>query len=475
MGIGRTDEDYKALVARIAIGERKELKGTGVLYIKNWSETVLVFTVAHVLYESFEENNNCVIFIDFYDKDGKNHLINATFEKISVGEKLEPYKVYWPENYNHFKKEYDMAFISIPWEKWMESLPIYELKKPETNTEVYGWGYPKSMKVEDHWEEGCADIKGTVVTHSSLERYSLTYEAPMRDPQISRDNEMEGYSGTALFENKNGNRYFTGCLSCAAGDRTAGSRVWITSCSTFLNEINKFGMTPSIPDSFDAYKELTLQQVEEFSKKIGDFLQDIIEELIEDKSLVPAHCVKENSVKSNKLLCKEDRKRCPKYWRGQLIKAVCFCGILNKEPEELSVIEFQKENDKIRVEFLCTEEKIGESFRSLLQSQLTKSIKDEKGIIFLWNDEESSYYPRIVRRREIQNIMTNIADTPRKRKKLAEDSYWFDITDQGTEESNVAIIGMGALFDEVIYYSDGTVQEMKNNFSKLIKKAWEVS
>lgn len=44
MGIGTTDEDYKALIARIAIGERKKLKGTGVLYIKNWGEIVLVFT-----------------------------------------------------------------------------------------------------------------------------------------------------------------------------------------------------------------------------------------------------------------------------------------------------------------------------------------------------------------------------------------------------------------------------------------------
>ena len=96
MGIGTTDEDYKALIARIAIGERKKLKGTGVLYIKNWGEIVLVFTVAHVLYDSFEKDKNNVIFIDFYDKNGNNHLINAAFEKISVGEKLEPYKVYWP-------------------------------------------------------------------------------------------------------------------------------------------------------------------------------------------------------------------------------------------------------------------------------------------------------------------------------------------------------------------------------------------
>lgn len=473
MGIGTTDEDYKALIARIAIGERKKLKGTGVLYIKNWGEIVLVFTVAHVLYDSFEKDKNNVIFIDFYDKNGNNHLINAAFEKISVGEKLEPYKVYWPENYNHFEKEYDMAFISIPWEEWMKSLPIYELRKPLTNTEVYGWGYPLSMIAEKHLEEGCADIKGTVV-HSGKNRYSLTYQAPTREPQVSRDNEMPGYSGTALFENENGNRYFTGCLSCEAGDRTAGSRVWVTSYSLFWDEISKFDMSPSIPDSFLPYKEFTLQQVDKFSKEIREALHDMIDELIEDKKLVTADCIKGNSVESNELLCNEDRNRCSKYWKGQLTKAVCFCGVLDKNPEELAVLEFQKENDKIRVEFLCTEEEIEKSFRLLLKSPLTKSIRDEKGIIFLWNDEESSYYSRIIKRKNIRNIMTSIADTTRKRKKLSENSYWFNITDQGTEESNVAVIGMGALFNEVIFDSDGTIQEMKNNFSKLIKKAWEV-
>ena len=68
---------------------------------------MLVFTVAHVLYDRFEKEKSNTIFIDFYDKNGNNHSINATFEKISVGEKLEPYKVYWSENYDYVKKEND--------------------------------------------------------------------------------------------------------------------------------------------------------------------------------------------------------------------------------------------------------------------------------------------------------------------------------------------------------------------------------
>ena len=202
----------------------------------------------------------------------------------------------------------------------------------------------------------------------------------------------------------------------------------------------------------------------------------MIDELIEDKELVPAHCIRGDSVESNGLLCNGDRNRCPKYWTGQLTKAVCFCGVLKRTPEELAVLELSKEKDKIRIEFLCTEAEVEESIQLLLRkSSLTKSEMGEKGIIFLWNDNQVKSFSTFVRRRDIQRIMTNIADTPRQRKKLKENTYWFNITDEGKEESNVAIIGMRALVDRVIYESDGTIKEMENNFFELIKKVWEVS
>lgn len=67
------------------------------------------------------------------------------------------------------------------------------------------------------------------------------------------------------------------------------------------------------------------------------------------------------------------------------------------------------------------------------------------------------------------------SDTPRQRKKLEKDTYWFNITDEGAAESNVAIIGMQKLFNGVIYESDGTIKEMEKNFFELIEKVWEVS
>lgn len=70
----------------------------------------------------------------------------------------------------------------------------------------------------------------------------------------------------------------------------------MTSYSLFWDEISKFDMSPSIPDSFLPYKEFTLQQVDKFSKEIREALHDMIDELIEDKKLVPADCIKGNSV-----------------------------------------------------------------------------------------------------------------------------------------------------------------------------------
>ena len=40
--VSGTDRDYKALVVRIAVGNREKLKGTGILYIRNLNERVCV-------------------------------------------------------------------------------------------------------------------------------------------------------------------------------------------------------------------------------------------------------------------------------------------------------------------------------------------------------------------------------------------------------------------------------------------------
>lgn len=106
---------------------------------------------------------------------------------------------------------------------------------------------------------------------------------------------------------------------------------------------------------------------------------------------------------------------------------------------------------------------------------MAKSEKDEKGIIFLWNNKKSNCFSTFIKRKNLRRVMTNIADTPRQRKKLEKDTYWFNITDEGAAESNVAIIGMQKLFNGVIYESDGTIKEMEKNFFELIEKVWEVS
>lgn len=60
------------------------------------------------------------------------------------------------------------------------------------------------------------------------------------------------------------------------------------------------------------------------------------------------------------------------------------------------------------------------------------------------------------------------------RKKLSEKNDFFNIVDGDIEESNIAMIGMGELFDTVIYDGNGNIEKMRGKFNELIKDAWEV-
>lgn len=474
--VSGTDRDYKALVVRIAVGNREKLKGTGILYIRNLNERVCVFTAAHVISDCFDINGEVYLFLDFYDQKYDNHLIEGAFDKVDQKNANERW-VYIPDSYNSYNLNNDIAVISFPWENWMKELPTYEFRDAVLNETVYGWGYPQAMNSKSTEIEGtCISITGKVGNVIS-DRYVLNYEALTRERGVSRHDEMSGYSGTGLFQRENEKVYFTGCLSGAAGEESAGSRVWIISSNVFFRAIEKLDMQPAIPNSFMPYKQDILEQVEEFSEDVRNFLQDSVDTLIEDKKLLPSQCIHEKSIESADLLCKTDRKSCKHYWKGQLTRAICFCEILGLNPEELSDIKISDKQDgyTIRIEFLCTEEKVSRCIQLLLEKALLKkTLKNESGIILLWNGQSSVYYTKTIRRSEIRRIIVSIANTPRQKKKLSEKNDFFNIVDGDIEESNIAMIGMGELFDTVIYDGNGNIEKMRGKFNELIKDAWEV-
>lgn len=59
--------------------------------------------------------------------------------------------------------------------------------------------------------------------------------------------------------------------------------MWIISSNVF-RAIEKLDMQPAIPNSFMPYKQDILEQVEEFSEDVRNFLQDSVDTLIEDKN-----------------------------------------------------------------------------------------------------------------------------------------------------------------------------------------------
>ena len=89
----------------------------------------------------------------------------------------------------------------------------------------------------------------------------------------------------------------------------------------------------------------------------------------------------------------------------------------------------------IRIEFLCTEEKVSRCIQLLLEKALLKkTLKNESGIILLWNGQSSVYYTKTIRRSEIRRIIVSIANTPRQKKKLSEKNDFFNIVDGDIEE-----------------------------------------
>ncbi len=63
----REYKDYKALVVRIAVGNREKLKRTGILYIRNLNERVCVFTAAHVISDCFDINGEVYLLLRFLE------------------------------------------------------------------------------------------------------------------------------------------------------------------------------------------------------------------------------------------------------------------------------------------------------------------------------------------------------------------------------------------------------------------------
>ena len=53
--------------------------------------------------------------------------------------------------------------------------------------------------------------------------------------------------------------------------------MWIISSNVFFRAIEKLDMQPAIPNSFMPYKQDILEQVEEFSEDVRNFLQDSVD------------------------------------------------------------------------------------------------------------------------------------------------------------------------------------------------------
>lgn len=476
------NSSYTQLSVRISVNSKESLIGSGVLYLRNKNQDALIFTAAHVILDNIDDTGTVQLHMHIFDREHESHEISGTFTKSTNETPVRNNTIYVLETYERETLIDDAAIIVIPWEEWMTEFPNMSIIEPEVNSGVCGWGYPQSMSSgESDLESQGAAIAGTV--NNNLKRkYHITYKSGIVAGDIaSRADEMEGFSGTGLFVLNNKKNIFTGCLSCEAGnDETAGSRAFVTAGRVYIELMKKYNLYPNVPDSFEPYKEMAFSQFDADVDVAYNFFADAIEELIEDKKLVPSKCISDEDDFSD-LDCEQIRTICNEFWRGQLTKAVCFCKILGKDISELPQLKVslnKKGNAVVRIEFICTEMDV----RNFIQQLITKyhyKKKDADGLVFLWNDSKSRYYMRSIPRKHIRRIVIDIAGhsglryTPREIQKLGKRCELFNIVDGAIETGNIAVIGIGKLLNKVIYEKDGVSEDMLSELTTLLNDVWE--
>ena len=140
------------------MNNHKELKGSGVLFLRQSGESPLLFTAAHVLYPIFQNSNNTLLYLGCSDCDGNPHEIEINVHWVKeksqaiaqVGETYIHPRYEEKETEKNGKKEYnyDVAIVVLRWEEWMRSLDYYELKGEKVGNDLNGWGFPEAADSE---------------------------------------------------------------------------------------------------------------------------------------------------------------------------------------------------------------------------------------------------------------------------------------------------------------------------------------
>ena len=482
---------------RIAANVHENLQGSGVILLRYFGETPLLLTAAHVVSPLFQNTNTVTLCLGCLDGDDQVQTIEVSAhlireQKPGSGREGETYIHPEYSEEGETKKEYshDAAIVVLPWKEWMGTLDGFVLKDEITDESLKGWGFPGSTDNEIRAASadilaGKKDIRGKVSNRMvSAKRFSFTYDAGPWERNVTRDGFMKGFSGSGLFEIQQDSIALKGLISCEYGNKSAGTMLWASSSSLFIEMMVHFNLEIRCPRSFQCYKEKIVQGIFYTRKDAKILFTDWAEELIEDHQLQPEKFDSDTKIE---LPCISNRKVCDDFWIGQLKKSVLLYGIQGIPADKLVQPFLQMpepyEKDTVELVFLCTEENAQSVIGELIEKDyFEKSGKIKNGTIFVLNGK-SGNQGVLIPRYECREVMCNIAagyDSPRTLRKKAynlltdsEKDGDFDIIKGQVSQCNLAAIGIEkimSLLDKGRIKRENLKREMEDK----LKEVWEI-
>ena len=486
-------EIINRLSVRIAKDEVEQLKGSGILFLRQAGEMAVVFTAAHVMTNIFKEDESQVcLSLGCTDSLGNPQEINVEAKLVSDISNFVPEEGNVCIHPDYRKSDpssiADIAMILIPWQEWMNAMGYMQISQGTLAEQVYGYGFPMSMdkereKIGADLLDGKRELRGKINNIAKNQTYAIEYNFNSIGRTGSRSNVMEGFSGTGLFSFRNDSINFICVISEDCGDNSSGTMLRATSSEKCRELLELTGLDSKYPRSFERYKELAVSTFSSSRKAAKRLFCDFSEELMEDHNLLPENCVEKWY---EELSCKSNRKKCDNFWTGKLeLMAILYgSGLASGDNVTKPVINMPDpyEDDQVEVEYICTEDETESVLGRLIEAEyFVKQGKLKNGTIFVLNSNDKLFllYPRHECRAIVRDITVGAEYSNRVLKnKLGQflpeskDSDDFDIIDGVSTQCNLAAISVNRMMDLM---NRSKIDEclLQENMEGVLRELWK--
>lgn len=486
-------EIINRLSVRIAKDEVEQLKGSGILFLRQAGKMAVVFTAAHVMTNIFKEDESQVcLSLGCTDSLGNPQEINVEAKLVSDISDFVPEegKVCIHPDYRQSEPSSiaDIAMILIPWQEWMNAMEYMQISQGTLAEQVYGYGFSMSMdkereKIGADFLDGKRELRGKINNIAKNQTYAIEYNFNSIGRTGSRSSVMEGFSGTGLFSFRNDSINFICVISEECGDNSSGTMLRATSSEKCRELLELTDLDSKYPLSFERYKELAVSTFSSSRKAAKRLFYDFSEELMEDHNLLPENCVEKWY---EELSCKSNRRKCDNFWTGKLeLMAILYgSGVASGDNVTKPVINMPDpyENEQVEVEYICTEDETESVLGRLIEAEyFVKQGKLKNGTIFVLNSNDRLFwlYPRHECRAIVRNITIGAEYSNRVLKnKLGQflpeskDSNDFDIVDGVSTQCNLAAISVDRMMDLM---NKSKIDEclLQENLEGVLRELWK--